>query len=84
METPIGKILIIDDETVITNMLTAILDENGRVDEARAVLIGVLTDSTEDAGARTIARSLLAGSFGPMDEASAAAVSRYDAEQKGR
>ena len=56
----------------------------GRVDEARAVLIGVLTDPTEDAGVRIIARSFLARSFGPMDEASADAVSRYDAEQKGR
>ena len=56
----------------------------GRVDEARAVLIGLLTDPTEDAGVRTLARDFLARSFGPMDEASADAVSRYDAEQKGR
>ena len=55
-----------------------------RADEARAVLISVLGDPAEDPSVRGLARDFLASSFGPMDEASAEAVSRYDAEQKGR
>jgi len=57
---------------------------HGRVDEARAVLIAAISDPAEDPGVRILARDFLATTFGPMDKASADAVSRYDAEQKGR
>jgi hypothetical protein len=52
--------------------------------EGKAVLIGLLNDPAEHEDIRTLARSFLATSYGPMDEESARAVRRYDAERGRR
>ncbi|MHC4471902.1 MAG: hypothetical protein ACYS99_13160 [Planctomycetota bacterium] len=55
-----------------------------RTEEARAVLMAVLSDPAEDSGVRSLARGFLTTTFGPLDAASADAVRRYDGEQEGR
>jgi hypothetical protein len=55
-----------------------------RTAEARALLIRVMEDPTENDNTRSVARSYLAETFGPIDAESAGAIRRFDYEREYR